>query len=264
VKITIFTGNRPRHIAFIEFLSGFCDAVYAIQISSSVFPYQHENSSHGLKDYFQRVNSAEKKLYGEPRFLGNVVFQLPIASKDIHQLSRESLHPALDSDHYIIYGFDFIQGELCQFLINHQAIIIHMGIAPEYHGHASNFWALYDRQFDKIGATVHLLTEKLDQGPILYHVLPTQTVTEPFEFGMSLVRHTYESIPQYWDNRDSYLSRSVPQDLTKRRRFTRSADFTERIALEYLTNLPNYLKIEKTLEKRNLQSYVNPWVGSIT
>jgi|TARA_B100002003_G_scaffold251311_1_gene294236 hypothetical protein len=262
VKVTIFTGNRPRHIAFIEFIAGFCDTVYAIQISSSVFPYQYGKYSSVLKDYFQRVNSAEQKFYGQPRFLGNNVFQIPIASKDIHQLSQEGLQPALESDLYIIYGFDFIQGKLCQFLVKRKAIIIHMGIAPEYHGHASNFWALYDRQFDKVGVTVHLLTERLDQGPVLYHVLPSQTEMEPFEFGMNLVRNAYESIPHYWNKKEHYLAHAVPQDLTRRIRYTCSIDFTEQVALEYLKNLPSAQEIEEALEIRDLQSYVNPWIGT--
>ena len=49
-----------------------------------------------------------------------------------------------------------------------------MGISPYYRGSACNFWALYDKNPQFVGATIHYLSEGLDDGDILFHVLPSK------------------------------------------------------------------------------------------
>lgn len=43
---------------------------------------------------------------------------------------------------------------------------IHPGILPKYRG-AGNFWAVFNKDFNNIGCTVHWMTEKIDSGRIL-------------------------------------------------------------------------------------------------
>jgi len=43
----------------------------------------------------------------------------------------------------------------------------HCGIVPEYKGSSPMHWAVYRREFDKIGFTIHLATPDVDGGPIL-------------------------------------------------------------------------------------------------
>ncbi len=51
-------------------------------------------------------------------------------------------------------------------------INVHYGIAPEYRGTSTLFWALYRRDFEHVGVTVHRVTSDLDGGPVLGHALP--------------------------------------------------------------------------------------------
>ncbi len=44
----------------------------------------------------------------------------------------------------------------------------HGGILPYYRGLCSEYWAIYNGDLDKIGATIHILTDKIDQGDIIY------------------------------------------------------------------------------------------------
>ena len=48
----------------------------------------------------------------------------------------------------------------------HGFINIHPGILPQYRG-IGNFWALYNRDFKNVGATVHWMTPEIDVGTIL-------------------------------------------------------------------------------------------------
>lgn len=47
------------------------------------------------------------------------------------------------------------------------AINVHYGIAPEYRGENTIFWALYHRDFHNLGVTVHQVDATVDAGPIL-------------------------------------------------------------------------------------------------
>lgn len=51
-------------------------------------------------------------------------------------------------------------------------INVHYGIAPKYRGTSTLFWALYRRDFEHVGVTVHRVTSDLDGGPVLGHALP--------------------------------------------------------------------------------------------
>lgn len=44
----------------------------------------------------------------------------------------------------------------------------HCGITPRYAGSAPYEWAVYERRFEDVGFTVHLVVPKVDSGPILW------------------------------------------------------------------------------------------------
>jgi hypothetical protein len=44
------------------------------------------------------------------------------------------------------------------------AINIHCGVLPEYRGHASTFWSMFNEDADNIGVTVHLVAKTVDTG----------------------------------------------------------------------------------------------------
>ncbi|MFK7949090.1 MAG: formyltransferase family protein [Saprospiraceae bacterium] len=51
-------------------------------------------------------------------------------------------------------------------------INIHGGVLPEYKGNQCIFFALHEKNFDKIGSTLHLVTEVLDGGSVISVVKP--------------------------------------------------------------------------------------------
>lgn len=51
-------------------------------------------------------------------------------------------------------------------------INIHGGYLPWYRGNHCFFFALYDRAFDRIGSTIHLVDAGVDTGAIIAHVVP--------------------------------------------------------------------------------------------
>lgn len=50
----------------------------------------------------------------------------------------------------------------------HRALNAHCGWLPEYRGNHVLYWTCYNKEFDKIGYSIHEVTPSIDNGPILH------------------------------------------------------------------------------------------------
>lgn len=249
-RVTVFTSNQPRHIAFINRLSLIFDEVFAVVESNTLFPGRVDDffrKSELMKQYFSRVLDAEKLFFGNHFFTNNKVKTFTLKSGDLNFLSRPQLSEALNSDYYIIFGASYIKGWLIDFLVEHFALNIHMGLSPYYRGSSCNFWALYDNNPHYVGATIHLLSKGLDSGPILYHAIPKIENYDPFEFAMKAVDVAQYSIIENIKNKKIESFGIVPQDKTKEIRYTKNVDFNDHIVSEYLRRDMNNQRLYSNL-----------------
>lgn len=263
MNITVFTSNQPRHISLINSLSTICDKVYAIQECNTVFPGEVKDffdNSDVMNTYFQHVRAAEKEVFGSIRFLRGNVECLALKNGDLNKISQEILAPALKSEVYVVFGSSYIKGWLIDYLIEHRAINIHMGISPYYRGSSCNFWAAYDGHPELVGATIHFLGKGLDSGDMLYHALPCAEAIGPFVLGMKAVKVAHESLIHRIKNKEIFSYTSVPQDKSKEYRYTRNSDFTDVVAKDYLDNLLSPEQVKKLLENRDLELFEKPFV----
>lgn len=53
------------------------------------------------------------------------------------------------------------------------AINAHFGISPDYRGNDTLFWALFKRDFEKVGGCLHYISKGVDSGNILVQVRPS-------------------------------------------------------------------------------------------
>ena len=144
----------------------------------------------------------------------------------------------LKSDLYIVFGGSFIKGPLADFLVKNKAINIHMGISPYYRGTDCNFWALYDNNPHLVGATIHLLSKGLDDGPMIYHAL-SKIKTDPFEYTMSSVKAAFYSLKDKIENKTILKIKPLSQNKDKEIRFSKRKDFTENIIQDYFSKKIN-------------------------
>jgi hypothetical protein len=263
MRITLFTSNQPRHLALINALAGIADEVFAVQECSTVFPGRVDDffrKSLAMEQYFARVQAAEKEVFGSPRFPARAVHQLPLKMGDLRQLDLACLSPALSADVYIVFGASFIRGPLCEHLVRHRAVNIHMGISPYYRGSATNFWAMYDRRPDLVGATIHLLSQGLDSGPMLFHALPAPAAVDPFVYGMRAVAAAHAALVRHIHDGTLLDLNPVAQDRAKLIRYSKNADFSDEVATEYLSRLPTPQQLASGLQARDRSQFVRPAV----
>lgn len=264
MRITVFTSNQPRHLALLESLSELADEVWAVQECNTVFPGRVPDfyrKSPVMQDYFSRVIAAEAEVFGRCQFAPAKVRQLAVRMGDLSQIDLDSLASALNSDIYIVFGASFIRGELCDYLVSRRAVNLHMGVSPYYRGSSTNFWAMYDRRPDLVGATIHLLTSGLDNGPMLFHALPPVEASDPFVHGMRAVRAAHVALTDHLRRGTLFDLAPVQQDRSRQMRYTRNADFTDQVAGEYLRRLPTAQDLRAAIQSRDPSMFVRPLVA---
>lgn len=254
MKITVFTRNQPRHLNYLRLLSETADSVMSVVEVNTLFPGTVKDfypNSPAMREYFSRVIRAEQDVFGPPSFLDSNVHSLAVLPGDINLFRRDDLREALDSDIFLVFGASWIRGWLAEELVARGAINIHMGLSPYYRGSSCNFWALYDGKPEYVGATVHLLSEGLDSGPILFHTRPQYSGQDPFKFTMEAVRVVQEAIVQEIRAETLMTRSSVRQEGSQLIRYSRNEEFTERIAQAFLDRLKGPTKFKFSAGKMN-------------
>jgi methionyl-tRNA formyltransferase len=262
MKIAVLTGNQPRHIALVERLAEAADVVAVLE-ATTLFPGKVgdlHRSSDVMSTYFQRVMRSEAEVFGGPRPLPAGVRAFVMRLGDLNMLPVASLAPIVSCDQIIVFGASFIRPPLVEVLVERGAVNIHMGTSPFYRGSSCNFWALYDRRPDLVGATIHRLTAGLDSGPILFNVFPALSGSDGFTLGMRAVKAAQEALVERIIDGTLGSIVPVPQDRSLEMRYTRSADFSDEVATEYLARLQSPEEIDRALAGRETDRYVNTMV----
>jgi len=256
MKITLFTANQLRHNYFINEINKIADELYVVQENRTIFPGQiedHYPKSKLMFKYFNKVLKAENTLFKNNWIKGSKINILPLAQGDLSYCSLKLLNNFLNSDLYIVFGSSFIKDDLVKFLIKKKAINIHMGISPFYKGTDCNFWALYHNNPNLVGATIHLLNEKLDSGPILYHAL-SEFINDPFLYTMSTVKAATLSLVNQIKSKNIFNMKAVVSDNSQLIKFSRKRDFTDEVVDDFLKKK----KLLKNTKKNNI-NLINPF-----
>ena len=260
--ITVFTSNQPRHLSLIRDLAGIAHKVYAVMEVNTVFPGERADffkKTPVMQEFFSHGIGSEQRIFGNIAPLPGNVHPLVMKLGDLPKLSMDVLQPVLQSDQYIVFGASYIKAPLIDFLVEHKALNIHMGVSPYYRGSSCNFWAAYQGNLDLVGATIHLLSKGLDSGDMLFHALPSPT-ERAFDLGMQAVKSAHRGLIQYL--KDGSIHDFVPQkqDRSLELSYTRNTDFDDEVAAEYLSKLPDAEAIAGALADLDHSKFLHPYI----
>ena len=246
MKITLFTSNKNRHNYLINLLSNISDELFVVQECGTIFPGivpGHYPQSEIMKKYFEKVNDAQFKLFGNSYVNSSSknIKLLPILSDDLNKCSLTFLSDFLKSDIYVVFGSSYIKGELVDYLVKQKAINIHIGVSPYYRGTDCNFWALYDNNPHLVGATIHMLSKGLDSGPMLYHAM-SNIKLNPFEYTMSTVKSAFHSIAERIKDKSIFKIKPEIQDKVNEIRYSKKIEFNEEVVKNYFNKNINLKK----------------------
>lgn len=239
MKVTVFTSNQPRHLNLVKELSSIFSKVCFVCEANTVFPGSVPDffaKSDVMQTYFCSVKKAEHLCFGEGLSIGDSVETIVLKMGDLQHAKFQHLASALDSDVYIIFGSSYIRGWLAEYLIERRAVNIHMGLSPYYRGSSCNFWALFDRRPECVGATIHWLGRGLDSGDIISHCLPKPVIGESgFNFSMRAVVAVQLGLVDLLSNSAGLSSLdSVPQKKAGELRYSKNSEFCDSVAKQFL------------------------------
>ncbi len=258
MKITLFTSNKHRHNFLINLLSKNCKELYVIQETDTVFQGLNEGryiKSPTIKNYFDKVNNAQKTFFANT-YINNQNTNLnlfPLQRGDLNKCSIKYLNDFLKSDLYIVFGCSYIKGDIIKFLVKKKAINIHMGVSPFYRGSDCNFWALYDNNPHLVGSTIHLISEGLDSGPILYNAM-SKIKTDPFAYSMSTVKSAFISLSEKIKNETIFDIEPITQNKNLELRYSKKSEFVENIVDKFSSK-----KIDLNSKEFDLSSLIRPF-----
>lgn len=261
MKITLFTSNQRRHNSLVANLSKICDTLYVVQecntIISGIFSDLYKNDD-GNKKYFNQVMNSEKKIFGDFWQTYHNVQKLSVNFGDLEYLSIDDLEPCLNSDFYLVFGSSWIKGDLVEHLIKNKAVNIHMGLSPLYRGASCNFWALFDENSGFVGATVHRLSKGLDNGDIIFSVIPQIQTIDPFDLGMQAVLATHNELISTIATGEINKLTPIRQNKDHEIKYSKKSDLNTTIISQYLNNLPSPKQIEEQIRQRDLSNVIRP------
>lgn len=232
MRCLLFTSTGLRHFALAERLAAIAE-VTVIAEARRTAPV----GGPALREHWRRVAAAEAEVFGIARPPANV-YVVPFNSvSTMHALDRPGVAFPLDSyEHVVVYGASWIKPPLLPRLVAHGAINLHVGIAPEYRGSGCNAWAEYDGAPELVGTTLQRLAAELDAGDVLQTTTTKRAPdADPYVNGMQAVADGQAALCALLQT--ARWPEAQPQDLTRMRRYTRSADWDEAVAQAWLRRL---------------------------
>lgn len=182
LRVMVLCGRSPRHLYVANALCQAADVVAIVQETGSAFSWKKLLKTLRPDNFFRKVwrwlrdrrrytgNREGKFFFGEqpPRLdHPELVHEFPhINHPDLVELARE-----LQPDILAVFGTSLIRGDLLKEgrlgIAN-----LHGGLSPEYRGADCTFWALYNREPEKVGCTLHWIDAGIDTGRLIAHISP--------------------------------------------------------------------------------------------
>ncbi len=229
MKISVFTSSHLRHRYLIYKLSKYFNEVLYICEKK---PYIRSRKSLVAKYYFKKVKLAEKKIFGNfnPNRKNIVKYNFKYKNLSYNNLLKNDLFKS--SDIYLVFGSSIIKGKLLSYLLKKKAMNLHMGLLPFYRGTDCNFWAIYDNNLNKVGASLIRLSKKIDDGKLIKSFKPKKKVNK-YLFSMSACKNSIDKLPKFLiKNKFKFPSKN----LNKKRliRFSYYKDFNDIVIKKFL------------------------------
>jgi methionyl-tRNA formyltransferase len=169
-KILLITGPDLRHQYYINHLNHNFD-IAGIIIENSNYPeivstIPEEQSAWNWfftrrKEYETKHFKDSEKLYGQNKPLITTILNSSLNSKETIKIIN-----SIDPDLIAIFGSSIVGKELIE-RYPKSIFNLHIGLSNEYRGSSCNFWPIYERRADLLGATIIRINAGIDSGEIL-------------------------------------------------------------------------------------------------
>lgn len=182
-KILIICGNLLKHkYLAIKILKEIPNsAVFFEKYPKNIYNKYTSNDSHIIKNHFDDVIENDKKCFeifvNENRSFLNSKTEFEFLNGKINTtLVRNNIikfNPSL----IIVNAVSIIDNKLLD-IYKDRIINVHAGLSQYFRGVGCNVWAIYYEKIEYIGITIHIVNDKIDDGPIIVQAKPQLEISD--------------------------------------------------------------------------------------
>jgi folate-dependent phosphoribosylglycinamide formyltransferase PurN len=199
MKIVLLTSTSYRHKYVANKLSEELDIALIITEAKSkkiedTSNLDKEDSLFVKKHFFDRSIS-EQEYFSNSIDFKKGINVVEIFNGEINSQNTFLKIKAINPERIVLFGTSIIKDPIINNFKN-KIINLHLGLSPYYKGSATNLFPLLFNEVECIGATIHIATEKVDDGPILHQIRPDLSGNETIhDIGNKVILKSGEILP---------------------------------------------------------------------
>ncbi|SDL42015.1 Formyl transferase [Salinimicrobium catena] len=238
MKVVFLTSDSLRHKYIAASIAQ--EMELGLIISEKKSPKIQDTAAYGKKDaeflaeHFQQRAKTEEELFGTYTDFPPEVPRIDLPHGNINSEEVFEIITKTNPDLILLFGTSIIKDPLLG-AYQGKIINLHLGLSPYYRGSATN---LYPYLFDEpecIGATIHLATEKVDEGGILYQLRPDIEEGDSMHMtGNKVILKAGKILPTVMQ--DYFEGKLIPVPQTGHGRLCRNKDVTPYVLRQIYKN----------------------------
>ncbi|UJH92538.1 hypothetical protein LZ575_08630 [Antarcticibacterium sp. 1MA-6-2] len=124
-----------------------------------------------VSTHFKARNRSESYFFKDFQDFPKEVPQLKMPHESINSQIVKSVVDSLEPDYLVLFGTSIIKDPILK-KYSGRIINLHLGLSPYYKGSATNIFPYNYNEPECVGATIHLATSNVDDGPVLHQLKP--------------------------------------------------------------------------------------------
>ena len=159
MRLLILTTQTPHHVYFVKRLKQFNPLVISEESMRIKKDFDHK--------FFQERIEIEKNHWFDGKSVNFEEISNTFYTKNINDQITLKQIEQFDPQLTICFGTRILESKLIS-KFNKKIFNLHGGNPEEYRGLDSHFWSLYHNDINGLVSCLHLLTENVDCGPIVF------------------------------------------------------------------------------------------------
>ena len=168
MRLVVLTSHNPRHYYVANQLSSVADETMVVSSAMGLNPAL--KGHHGDPDDLM-VNYFNERFYNEIKVFKDRSFNLKkgqvivVGAEEINSKYVGDQVKSFNPDVIVAFGVNILKGQILS--ITNKIYNMHLGMSPYYNGSYTNFWPMYNNEFEYVGITIHHLDKGIDTGNII-------------------------------------------------------------------------------------------------
>ncbi len=168
MKVVLLTGHHPRHFYVADQISKIADKLLVVSCAMGLNPAvvgDHGDLKDDAISWFDDRYTTEKAYFQYDGFSPATGTVFPVGPKEINNYEVYKVTKNFNPDVIVVYGTSILKGDILN--ITPKIINFHLGMSPYYNGAGTNWWPMYNKEYEFVGTTVHYLDAGVDTGEII-------------------------------------------------------------------------------------------------